>query len=67
MVSPTIVYYVFAKRTLRENVQIWSFLWSVFSLIQSKYGKMRTRKNSAFEHFLRIESSEDFNLLTPVD
>ena len=37
---------------LREKVvQIGSFFWSVFSLIQSKYRKMRTRKNSVFGHF----------------
>ena len=34
-----------------KSVQIRSFLWSVFSSIQSKYRKIRTSKNSAFGHF----------------
>ena len=37
-----------------KSVQIRSFFWSVFSRIhriQSKYGKIRTRKNSVFGHF----------------
>ena len=29
------------------------FFWSLFSCIQSKYGKTRTRKNIMFGHFLR--------------
>ena len=38
--------------TLREkSVQIRSFLWFIFSCIQSKYKKIRTRKNSVFGHF----------------
>ena len=32
-------------------LQIYSFFWSVFSRIQSKYGKIRTRKNSVIGHF----------------
>ena len=46
-----------------RSVQIRSFFWSVFSRIQSgyfvslhiqsKYGKIRTRKNSVFGHFSR--------------
>ena len=35
-----------------KSVQIQSFFWSVFSRIQAKYGKIRTRKNSIFGHFL---------------
>ena len=38
------------------KVKIRSFFWPVFSHIQSKYGKIRTRKNSVFGHFLRSES-----------
>ena len=38
-----------------KNVQIRSFFWFVFSSIQSKYGKIRTRKNSVFGQFLRSE------------
>ena len=34
-----------------KSVQIRSFFWSVFSCIQSEYGKIRTRKNSVFGHF----------------
>ena len=33
-------------------VQIWSFFWSVF---RNEYGKIRTRKNSVFGHFLPNE------------
>ena len=50
-----------------ESVQIGSFLWSIFSCIyclkgcnvikkrpqHSEYGKIRTRKNSVFEHLSR--------------
>ena len=46
-----------------KSVQIRSFFWFVFSpilteygvsrRIQSECGKIRTRKNSVFEHFLR--------------
>ena len=32
-------------------VTLWSFFWSVFSRIQSKYGKIRTSKNSITGHF----------------
>ena len=34
-----------------KSVQIQIFFWLVFSLIQSKYGKKRTRKNSVFGVF----------------
>ena len=34
-----------------KSDQIRSFFWSVFSRIQSEYGKIRTRKNSVFGHF----------------
>ena len=43
----------FLNYTLHENVQIRSFFWSVFYRIQSKCGKIRTRKNSVFGHFSR--------------
>ena len=43
-----------------KSVQIRSFFWSVLSCIRTEYGdllrkyrKIRTRKNSVFEHFLR--------------
>ena len=36
-----------------KSVQIRSFLWLVFSCIQSEYRKVRTRKNSVFGHFSR--------------
>ena len=32
------------------------FFWSLFSRMQSEYGKLRTRKNSIFGHFSRSES-----------
>ena len=34
-----------------KSLQIRSFFWSVFSCIQSKYRKIRTRKNSIFVQF----------------
>ena len=34
-----------------KNVQIQSYYWSVFSCIQSKYRKIRTRNYSVFGHF----------------
>ena len=34
-----------------KNVHIRSFFWSVFSRIQTEYGKIKNRKNSAFGHF----------------
>ena len=37
--------------TLRKSVQIRSFFWSVFSCIQSKYKKIRSKKISVFGHF----------------
>ena len=51
--------------------QIWSFFWSVFSLIwteygeislriQSECGKIQTRKNSVFEHFSRSGGAPKF-------
>ena len=36
-----------------KSIQMQSFFWSVFSRIQSKYEKMRMRKNSVFGHFSR--------------
>ena len=38
-----------------KSVQIRSFFWSVFSCIRTEYGKIRTRKNSVFGHFLRSD------------
>ena len=34
-----------------KTVQIWSFFWSVFSLIRIEYRRMKTRKNDVFGHF----------------
>ena len=50
-----------------KSVQIRSFFWSVFSCrvslrIQSEYGKIRTRKNSVFEHFSRSVECSDSKL-----
>ena len=51
-----------------KSVQIWSFFWSVFSYIsvisgiQSEYSKIRTRKNSVFEHFSRSVKGQESNL-----
>ena len=50
----------FFSHTLRESVQIRSFFRSVFSHIQSKYGKIRIRKNSIFGHFSRSDVSHNF-------
>ena len=36
-----------------KSVQIQSFSWSLFPCIQSKYRKIRTRKNFVFGHFSR--------------
>ena len=37
-----------------KSVQIRSFFWSVFSCIQSKYGKIRARKKSRSSFFEKI-------------
>ena len=42
-----------------KNVQIWSFFWSVFSYIWTKYRKIRTRKKSIFGHFSRNELNDN--------
>ena len=34
---------------------MWSFFWSAFSCIQSKYREIRTSKISVFGHFSRSE------------
>ena len=66
-------------RHCAKSVQIWNFSWSVFSRIwtvfrciysldlriQSKYGKIRTRKNFTFGLFSRGE--KDRNLCLPSD
>ena len=38
-----------------KSVQIRSFVWSVFSGIQSECGKIRTKKNSVFGQFFRSD------------
>ena len=38
-----------------KSIQIWSYFWSIFSCIQSKYRKIQTRNNSVFAHFSRSE------------
>ena len=37
-----------------KSVDMRSYFWSVFSSIQSKHRKIRTRNNSVFENFSRI-------------
>ena len=44
------------KRHSVKSVEMGSFFWSVFSRIQSEYGKIRTRKNSEFRHFSHSET-----------
>ena len=39
-----------------KSVQIRCFFWSVFSRIQYKYGKIRTRQSCIFGHFSRNDS-----------
>ena len=39
-----------------KSVQIRSYLWSIFSWIQSKFRKIGTRNNSVFGHFSRSGS-----------
>ena len=41
---------------LREKRPNTELFWSVFSHIQSEYGKIRTRKNSVFGHFSQSDS-----------
>ena len=53
-------YDLFMKTRCLKSVQIRSFFWSVFSYIQSKYRKMRTRKYSVFGYF----SLSDIILMT---
>ena len=36
-----------------KNGQMRSIFWSIFSCIQSKYGKIRTRENTLFRQFSR--------------
>ena len=45
-------------------VQIRSFFWSLFSVTQSKYGKIRARKNSVFGTFRTVCLSIKSDLLT---
>ena len=42
-----------------KSVHIRSFFWSVISRIQSKCGKIQTRKNSVFGYFSRSASLAD--------
>ena len=37
-----------------KSAQIRSYFWSVFSCIRTEYRKIRTRNNSVFGHFSRI-------------
>ena len=44
--------YLLDLQSKDENVNVSrSFFWSVFFRIQSKYGKIRTRKNYVFGYF----------------
>ena len=47
------LYDFFGHKHCVKSVQIWSFLWSEFSRIQSECRKIRTRKHSVFGHFSR--------------
>ena len=47
-----------------KSVQIWSFFWSVFSLIWTECRKIRTRKKSIFGHFSQISDSLIIHNLT---
>ena len=42
---------VSSAMSLCEKCPNADFFWSLFSCIMSKYGKIRTRKNSVFEEF----------------
>ena len=42
----------FVRSSAALKVSKYRVLWSVFSCIQLKYRKIRTRKNSVFGHFL---------------
>ena len=48
------------KRHSVKSVEMGSFFWSVFSRIQSEYGKIRTRKNSEFRHFTQWDHSTEW-------
>ena len=52
------VFFWLALRHCLKSVRIRSFSWSVFSCIQSKYRKIRTRKSSVFGHFSRSECNK---------
>ena len=43
------------------------FFWSIYSRIQSEYGKIRTRKNSVFGHFSHSESCTLLSSLRNID
>ena len=45
-----------------KTVQIRSFLWSIFSCVQSEYRKIWIRKNSVFGHFSRSGNCRYFRL-----
>ena len=48
------------KNTLREKIPKYRvFFWSFFSRIQSKWVKIRTRKNSVFRHSSRSDKTLD--------
>ena len=49
-----------------ESVQIRSFFWSLFSCIQSKYRKIRTKKNSLLRLFSRSVRHHNSPFTTPV-
>ena len=47
------LFFCLSFRHCVKSVQIRSFFWSVFSCIQNKYRKIRTKKNSVFGHLSR--------------
>ena len=61
LIKPLTVSYSDGNKQCVKSVQIRSFFWSVFSRIRTEHGKIRTRKNSVFGHFLH---SEETNLIS---
>ena len=60
--------WVFTERVhYVESVQIWSYFWSVFSCIRTKYRKIRTGNKSIFGHFSRSDGTIDYWNLGIID
>ena len=56
----------YEKEHCVKKIRIRSFFWSVFSSIQSKCGKMRTRKSPVFGHFSRSGAFCDIYMQLPI-